>query len=234
MNGLTHAIAAVLLISLLAFSPALAVVGAGGTISVVGDSYDFGFVPFDYRLVHIYTITNTGPGDLHISKVVPNCDCTSAHIKDTVLSPNDSTKLKILFHTRDYYGQTRRIVAIHSDDPKDSIFEVEYSANIGMFPKAFKIDPKSLFFLPGPGAKEVNIFNYSEDRITFSLELSEDSLLTISFDSDEIKPGKSAALQVKPVEGLGLGTFYCNFTVVINATSNPGARITVPVKIVRY
>ncbi len=204
-----------------------------GTIAVDNKIYDFGSVPIDYRLVHVYTITNTGSGDLHITGVVPNCDCTITGIVDTVLAPNDSTELRMLFHTRDYYGQTRKTIAVTSTDPAQPVIELEYRANIGIFHRLYTAEPKSLFFLPSPKHKSVTIKNASDKDVSFAIEISRDSIFTVTTESYNIKAGKSVDLDVAPKIDLGKGNHYGNFTVIIDEGETT-YRLTVPIKIVRY
>ncbi|MBN2226618.1 MAG: DUF1573 domain-containing protein [candidate division Zixibacteria bacterium] len=205
-----------------------------GTISVDKRIHDFGSVPIDYRLVHVYTIANTGTGDLIITGIIPNCDCTITSIGDTVLAPNESTELRMLFYTKDYYGQTRKTIMVTSTDPVHPTIELEYRANIGIFHRFYTAEPKSLFFLPSPKHKTVTISNSSDKNLPFTLEVSRDSIFTIACESTEIKAGKSVELDIAPREDLPKGTHYGNFTVIIDEGDKVFYRLTVPIKIVRY
>lgn len=202
------------------------------SIFVESKSWDFGFVPIDYKVIHIYTIKNVGQSDLRISKLVPNCDCTMAIASDTLLPPDSSTQIKIIFHTRDYYGQTNRNVTVHSNDPEKPTITLEYLSNIGLFPKLYQVAPRSLFFLPGHEIKEIGLINKSEEDINYSLEMEPDSIFSIDRSKGKLKSGNRVILNVTPKENLPRGTYHSNFIVTYD--SEPKARITVPVKIVRY
>jgi len=204
-----------------------------GAIAVDKMIHDFGSVPIDYRVVHSYTITNTGSADLHITRVVPNCDCTYTSIADTLLAPNDSTELRMLFHTRDYYGQTRKTIAVYSTDPDRPVIELEYRANIGIFHKLYTADPKSLFFLPSPKHKTITLSNSADKDVSFAIESSRDSIFVITTETNAVKSGKSVSLDIVPKSDLGMGTHYGNFTVIIDE-GDSFYRLTVPIKIVRY
>ena len=66
--------------------------------------WDFGFVPFEYELVHYYEIKNSGKNNLYITHIGTSCDCSHARALDTLIPPGASTKIKVNFSTTDYYG----------------------------------------------------------------------------------------------------------------------------------
>jgi hypothetical protein len=209
-----------------------AVENKAGKISVEKASYDFGFIPIDYKFTHYYKIRNTGSDELHIIKTVPNCDCTMAIPSDTLISPDSVGDIKIVFDTRNYYGKTSRAVTVYSNDPDSPAVKLEFLSNIGIFPKSFQVDPHSLFFLQGHKSKEVRLLNLSDSDVKFSVEMEPDSLFALDKTTGTIKPNKPVILTVSPGEKLPRGTYYSNFTVTYK--SEPEARITVPVKIVRF
>jgi len=206
--------------------------GKAGKISVDHIFYDFGYVPMDYRMVHTFKVTNIGEGNLSIQKITSNCDCTSANIGDTLLKPGDTTDLNIILHTRDYYGQTNRKINIYSSDLDNPNLELTHSSNIGIFSKQYIIHPKSLFFLPNAGKKEISLFNNTTVEVDYDIELSGDSLFTVNHLSGEIKGNTTQTVQIEPSKDIGKGTFYTSMTV--NFKSNQDVRITVPIKIVKY
>ncbi len=228
----SRAAVTILPIFILLTSFCLADVGKTGTISVDHRFHDFGYVPMDYRFVHIFVISNTGQGDLLIEKITSNCDCTSANIADTLLKPGDSTELRILFHTRDYYGLTNRKITIYSNDPEHPELELTHSSNIGIFSKEYLVRPVSVFFLPKSSGKDITLINITKNEITYDLEISRDSLYTLNKHSGKISGGQGQLIHVQPREDTKKGTFYSSLTVIFH--SEPETRITVPVKIVSY
>lgn len=201
-------------------------------VSPVTDTWDFGFVPMDYKLIHYYEIRNQGNSDLHIKKLVPNCDCTTVQAMDTLVPPDSSTGIKIVFYTRDYYGQNTRTVTVHCNDPENPTIEFGYSSNIGIIPKLYKVEPRSLFFLPGHKAKEMRLLNFSEDDIPFELLLEPDSIFSVNKTRGTVSSRKPFILNITPLESLPRGTHYSSF--VVSYGLEPEVRISVPIKIVRY
>lgn len=201
-------------------------------ISVDQDFIDFGYVPFDFNVVHIYTIYNTGKGDLILHKFVPNCDCTSVYPSDTLIKPGDSAEIKLMMGTEQYYGPNTRHVAVHSNDPVDSVILLEFHSNIGSYPKQFRINPISLFFLPGHTSKTVNLANFSGDDVDYKVILEKDSLLTVSPMNGEIETDKPTVLTITPKADIPRGTHETNLTILYDTDDK--TKITIPVKIVRY
>jgi len=201
-------------------------------ITILNDSYDFGFVPIDYRLVHAYKIRNDGDGELKIGKLIPNCDCTSALAKDTLVLPDSTTEVVVYFDTKNYYGPNTRHVTVHSNDPDNPEVVLNYASSIGMLPKSYRVDPQSLFFLPGHKAKNINLINISDKKIGFRLEVEPGAFFSLSEEEGNIGSRDSTQIEIVPIKDIPRGTHYGNFTVVYNDKAE--SRITVPVKIVRY
>ena len=222
-----------LLLPVLMVQPARGRSGKQGKISVENSTWDFGYVPIDYKLIHIYKIKNEGDGDLHITKMIPNCDCTIAISSDTLIMPDSTIDIKIVFDTKNYYGQNNRVVTVHSDDPENPTINLEYSSNIGLFPKFYKIEPRSLFFLEGHKSKTLKLSNLSDENLEFMLETEPDSFFSLDKVSGELGSKKDMMIQVIPDEQLKRGTFHSSFRVKFDVEPKP-VFVTVPVKIVRY
>lgn len=214
------------------FSSGIADSSKNAGIVAVEELFDFGFVPIGFQLVHVYKIYNDGEADLRLNKLVPNCDCTRVIPKDTLIAPGDTTEIKIHFKTDDYYGPTKRHVAVHSNDPENPTILLEYSSNIGFYPKYFRISPKSLFFLQGHKSKELNLLNAFKDKVEFTIELEDDSVFTIDYMDGIIPPGREFKIVVTPNPELKKGTYESNFTIIYEQEKK--VRITVPIKIARF
>ncbi len=201
-------------------------------IYIEEDTWDFGYVPFDYDMVHIFRVENRGKAPLKIFKSMSNCDCTTSSIKDTLVPPGGSTQLRIDFWTTDYYGSNERYVEIKSNDPNNPVMLARYTSNIGTLPVEFGVDPKSLFFLPAHKAKDLKLFNNSKRELEYTLIPTIDSIFTLDKSTGVIKPGETIPINITAREDLPRGTFHSSFIVQFEM-DNP-IRTTVPIKIVRY
>ena len=194
--------------------------------------WDFGFVPFDYELVHYYEIKNSGKNNLYITHIGTSCDCSHARALDTLIPPGASTKIKVNFSTTDYYGKNTRTVSISSNDPENPVFNLEFASLIGALPKQVGAQPNALFFLPPHKDRDMKLLNNSGSDIKVIISLEPDSIFTISDTKLEIESGSFATVKITILPDLNKGTYHSSFLVDFN--TEPNVKITVPVKIVRY
>lgn len=202
------------------------------SLTVTNDSYDFGFIPIDYRVSYTYYIKNTGSEILNIDRIVNNCDCTSSQLLQKQIPPGDSAELTIIFHTRNYYGRTTRTVTVHSNDPVKPEFDISYTAEIGLLPKLYKTNPASLIILPATSQKTISLLNLSENDIDFYIEYQDKMYFTLDKTAGRIASRDSILIAVSPVADTPAGTFYNNFTILYKEKED--IRLTVPVKIIKY
>lgn len=205
---------------------------SSGRVQVESNFWDFGSVPADFKLIHFFKIGNVGADDLRIRKIVSNCDCTSAHVLDTLIPPGVVTSLKIIYHTRDFYGKNVKNVVVETSDSVSPIIEFEYSANIEYFHKLHTVEPKYLTFLKNQEQRELALINRSDQAIDFAIEQEPDQLFTLDKISGTVQPNQSNPLIINVKSGLPKGTFYSNFAITYS--TQPPLRLSVPVKIVRY
>lgn len=224
-------IAAIIFISIcLTAAPLFA--ESGGRVQVENNFWDFGSVPADFKLIHFFKIGNVGADNLRLRKIISNCDCTSAHVLDTLILPGENTSLKITYNTRDFYGKNVKNVVVETSDSLSPIIEFEYSANIEFFHKLHTIEPKYLTFLKDQERREIALVNRSNMPVDFIIEQEPDELFTLDKNSGTIPPNENIPLVINVRNGLPKGTYYSNFAVTY--FTEPPLRLSVPVKIVRY
>ncbi len=194
--------------------------------------WDFGFVPFDYDMVHFFKITNAGNAKLKIKHVASSCDCTTARALDTIISPGESTKIRVDFWTTDYYGSNIREVTIESNDPATPELVLQYNSNIGALPTAFSAEPKSLFYLPSHDEKLIQFHNRTSKPATIVITPESDSILVFDRLEGEIPAGGDLPVNILVGARAKKGTTYTSFNVLFKGEKP--IQTTVPVKIVRY
>jgi len=222
-------------VTMLALFATATVIAAGGNkaqIKVLGDFYDFGYVPMDYKVVHIYQVKNEGAAELNIDKAITNCDCSSAIVLNKTIAPDSTGRIKVIFDTKQYYGKNTRNVTVHSNDAANPTVVMNYSSDIGVIPREFHTEPQSLLFLPGHKPRDVKLFNLTGETVSYEIEMEIDSIFVLNETAGKIKKGSTASVKVTPADNLPRGTHYSNFTV--SYKTDPETRVTVPVKIVRY
>ncbi len=194
--------------------------------------WDFGFIPFDYDMVHFFKVKNTGNANLIMFRAASNCDCTTARILDTLLSPGESTLIRVDFWTTDYYGTNVRQITVESNDPLNPVLELEYNSNIGALPTAFSANPKSLFFLPSQTQKTISLSNQSGKKAQYKILLEADSLISVESLEGEIAAGESVELAVTLNPEIPKGTVFTSFHLIFR--DDKEIKTTVPIKIVKY
>ncbi len=79
-------------------------VAAGPVLTLSEKLFDFGYVPQNSKVAHVFWLHNTGDQDLKITKVTPGCGCTQAPLDKQLVPPGDSARLEIIFSSRLYYN----------------------------------------------------------------------------------------------------------------------------------
>jgi hypothetical protein len=90
----------------------------GPKLEVVPEEHDFGSLSQGQKVVHEFTISNTGTEALEIRRISTSCGCTAALTSDRTVPPGGTTKLKVTLETRKYRGVVERSVSVASNDPK--------------------------------------------------------------------------------------------------------------------
>lgn len=93
-------------------------------ISVTPGDINLGVVYTD-SAVRKYTveISNTGKQDLKITRVLPNCDCTTVSYSDRPLSSGSSCDLNITVDLHNFFPQkVEKKVAIYSNATEQPVF----------------------------------------------------------------------------------------------------------------
>lgn len=85
-------------------------------ISVDHATFDFGKVKHGEIVKHSFVIKNEGGSALIIKKVNASCGCTAANPEKRELSPGESTKINVEFHTEGRSGLQKKYIYIESND----------------------------------------------------------------------------------------------------------------------
>lgn len=94
--------------------------GQPGQIELSATEYDFGTIPNDKAVTHVFEVRNVGRGKLEIGGVSTSCGCTIAEVDKRQLAPGETAKLEVTYDPQAHGGATgqfMRIVYIRSDDP---------------------------------------------------------------------------------------------------------------------
>lgn len=199
------------------------------------NGFDFGHAGIDFKLFHTLVLLNGGQKDIMLRSANVPCECTSVQIYDTLLSPGESTKVRITLDTYSLFGPSSKQFSIQTSDPNMPKFEYPYFATVGQWSYGLKPDPINLFFLPGHPAKRVSIPNPAFDNVSMSLVDQADTVFTVMLTKPTARKGEKMELEVAPKQNLGAGTYFSSFRVRLELPSgNSPMLLNIPVKIVRY
>lgn len=93
-------------------------------------SFDFGKLKSNSTVVKEVTVTNTGKKELNLKSIQGNCTCITASAGKTTLKPGDNTTVKIAFAAQDRSGTQQKAVTIYSNDPKNPVQRVTFTAYV--------------------------------------------------------------------------------------------------------
>lgn len=88
----------------------------GPRVEIEPEEFDFGSLPQHDKVVHEFTVTNTGTEELEIRRIATSCGCTAALASDRSVAPGESTILRVTLETRKYKGVVEKSVSIATND----------------------------------------------------------------------------------------------------------------------
>ena len=140
-------------------------------------NFNFGFVPQNAKVSHVFWLHSMGEDTLQILKVIPGCGCTQAPLERTTLSPGDSTRLEVIFDTKHYTGNVAKRPRIESNEgpPEKS---VEFNCNVLARPDS------SYPVIVKPYKLDISQFGQKvRDRITFTISNVSDKWISVKLVS---------------------------------------------------
>src|SRR6185503_7008189 len=102
----------------------------GARIAVDNADFNFGRVPNDRAVEHVFKVSNTGTKPLVITRVQTSCGCTAAMMESSVIDPGKSGKLRVSFNPHNQKQTVTRTISVYSNDPVDSVLQLKVSATV--------------------------------------------------------------------------------------------------------
>ena len=195
--------------------------------------FDFGYVPQNSTISHVYWLYSNGKAPLKIESIQPGCGCTKAPLEKDVIAVGDSTQLEIIYSSRMYSGPQTKRPAIESNEGKIKKY-LQFSANVYQDPNSTRpiVLKPHIFDISQYGEKSRTEFKFEIENISdqeLKLEVIDypESMLKIDFPK-KIKPGKTESGKVE-VKGIFKNVeFEKSITIELNDEGR--TRFTIPVK----
>lgn len=92
--------------------------------------FDFGKIYEGEKAKHEFIITNKGKSNLIIRKLETTCGCTTVRIAKTIIEPNESVVLNLVFRSSGKQGKQNKTVVIFSNDPKCAMKKIIITGEI--------------------------------------------------------------------------------------------------------
>lgn len=107
-----------LVASLLVLTASLSAQAAsrGAKILCPEETWDFGSVPQQTELKHVFKIKNVGDDVLDIRQVIPSCNCAAAMPEKKRLSPGEETGINVTMKTLTFKGRIEKLITVVSND----------------------------------------------------------------------------------------------------------------------
>ena len=102
---------------------------AGPELTIPEEAFDFGYIPQNSKVSHVFWLRNTGDQELRIVKVTPGCGCTQAPLDKQVIPAGDSARLEIIFSSKLYFNRVAKKPVIELENMPDPRF-VEISSYV--------------------------------------------------------------------------------------------------------
>jgi hypothetical protein len=95
-------------------------------------SHDFGSIPRNPVVTHIFAVQNTGTADLRLGNLVTSCGCTTARTSSSVIPPGQRADLTVTFdpNFHEIEGEAVRLVWFATNDPTQPWIEVRITADV--------------------------------------------------------------------------------------------------------
>jgi len=206
-----------------------------GQLRPLQKEFDFGAVGIDFRVACDFRFVNHGTEAIRIDTADVHCDCTEARFVDSVVAPNDTANIRIIFNTADFYGPVSKSLSIRSSDPITPNLQLWYHATVGQWTYSVQPTPVSLLFLPAHKQRPLKLRNHALDFVEIDhLEYLDDKA-SVKILKGRAGKGEELELEIAANPQLGSGEHLTNFTIQLKVPSDlKPLRVTIPVKIVRF
>jgi len=201
-------------------------------MAISENTWDFGYIPQQAFVSHIYKITNEGKDSLLIDRVRPACGCTAAPLKKDKLAPGESTDLLVTFNSGRYTGQARKGIYITSNDSLYPGRSIEFSATVADKNPIATVTPEAIEFDSMQATKDqrkyVKLDNFSGGKLKISLIDNPNSYLKIKIRDRELQSQGSTQIEVRLREKIEPGWLKTSFTLELEGSQK--TRVTIPVR----
>jgi len=193
--------------------------------------WDFGYLPEDVEVSHLFLIKNAGDDSLFITNVRTTCGCTYAPVSKSRLGPGETTELAVIFNSRKFRGEVQKVVYVSTNDTSHPSSYVTISAKIGLLNPLVTTQPEKVIFSSFPEAKKIWVKNITNSKIFLSTISAPSEIVGFAIQKQSIEPQDSAEVTFslkKPLEKPELKT-----SVTLGIEGPEKSRLTIPIELLK-
>jgi hypothetical protein len=210
------------------------------------EEYDFGTMDSDEEGTHEFVVTNTGEGELVLTKGDTTCRCAVAELggseeeHEVKIGPHKSGKITLSWTLKDFVGPFRQSATIFTNDPGRRRLELSVRGEVTT---SLRISPQELVLnrvsANQPTVGRVRMYCYRDEPLEIlshewtepgtadQFDVEFEPLATEELEEDELaRSGYVARVTVKP--GLPLGLFQQ--TMQIKTNVDAAETVDVPIR----
>jgi hypothetical protein len=193
--------------------------------------WDFGYLPDDVEVSHLFLIKNVGDDSLFITNVRASCGCTYAPISKSRLGPGETTDLEVVFNSRKFRGETQKAIYVSTNDTSSLSSYVTVSAKIGLLNPLVATYPEKVIFGSFPEVKKIWVKNIANSKIFLSTIYAPLEFIDFSIQKQSLDPQDSTQVTLslkKPLEKPQLKT-----SITFGVEGPEKVHCTIPIELIK-
>lgn len=191
-------------------------------------SFDFGHIPQGNKLVHMFTLKNSGDSPLNIGQISTSCGCTAVIASSRVIPAGGAVEIKATFDSANFSGPVSKMIYVNTNDPKTPVYTLSMKGSVD---EQVTVTPKQLNLgvikIGTTREVAISIENRGQKPMNITDVKSSMTQVTAKVKKHRLEPGGATVIKVfitpRPEDRL----LSCYLAI---STDNPSKReITVPI-----
>lgn len=204
---------------------------------VSGDTYDFGFVPYNTLIKHRAMLVNQCDSVIKIMKVIPGCGCTQIPMKKDQLAPGESLAVEMILDTgkikTGFFQKAPVFLTDNRETPRVTVNLTGVNLKPDDPPPPMILTPRNLEFRRSHPdvVGTIEIMNRSQKGVTARL-LSGSEYVEATLPVMQIAPGRKQTMSVRlKADAVKIDKLDESITIVFDDARQ--SRFTIPISILR-
>ena len=193
--------------------------------------FNFGRIPENTVVTHIYRLTNQGGDSLFVSSLRPHCGCTKAPLEDSLAMAGEEIEIELRFRSKGFRGSARKSASVSLDLGKSTKHDMLYfdafvdTATIPFTNGDLGVNPYVLVLDSETEVETLTVENRIAAEKTVKVVDHQPDRIELSWTEKELGPRESAHLVVR--RKIHPRRLVASITLEIEGKGN--SRITVPI-----